>query len=769
MTKRYQQKQEEAEPSTSYDTPLPLHLPAANYYRQSTMAQVGNLSTEIQTVDMTSYITGLGWEEENIIMIDMDAGVSGTKRIDEREGMSELFRLITNDEIGAVACQDEDRLFRDVTQIQVNIFIEACKQHKVLVITPSMIYNFFHEQMGPHHARQFRFKSEMAAEYINSFVIGKLHRSKQRLAMSGRWSGASIPTGYMIDDRKHLPNGIPNEQWRKLEIFEAYAEVIREYWRLFLSFGGHIRTTAQHILEHGPYYPDPAECKPPEGYRVHYRIRQHHGKWCASRNGLRAMLTNAMYLGHWMINGNIVIWDNHPAIIDEETFRQAFNYLSKVNIDGSPNTEWSPNRVNARNSKDSNRPESRPLYAGLVSFQDIDGNWLVAGTIWFNHYQYYRYLGWSKYADKVLWGKKACYIDEKVSEFLLQRLNATFDFDQWEEVLDTYPNKFEQQRQLKQAQLDQLNIVMDNLISSLSSLKNPQMIAEVEKRYEDAQLECNRLKQELEDHTRELAYIERIHSLKDSCEEVLQNWSYMKIEEKRQIVHLLINTIEVKRVDDYGLQICVRWKDGSADEAILPHQSILGDFWLTAEKKKLVELMHGENDQREVARHFPNRTWRAIMRQYVEYSRTIGEYKPRRFKRYFDISETYNDYLNGLTETETAGVDASINMTQDGDSVNSNSTFENGQEEKPSDITSDISSKASDKSPCSGYDRKEENGKMPSGPTSDTSSGVDYHFCSQCPQMSAPVPQRSDVLPPLQSGCSQRSDQYLGTTPTCPP
>ena len=74
---------------------------------------------------------------------------------------SHRFELISNEKIGAVACQDEDRLFRDVTQIQVNIFIEACRVSNVLVLTPTMIYDFANEMTGSFHARQFRFKSEM--------------------------------------------------------------------------------------------------------------------------------------------------------------------------------------------------------------------------------------------------------------------------------------------------------------------------------------------------------------------------------------------------------------------------------------------------------------------------------------------------------------------------------------------------------------------------------------------------------------------------------
>lgn len=52
-----------------------------------------------------------GWPQESIILIDADAGVSGAKKIDERAVMRHLFRLITEQRIGAVACQDGDGLF----------------------------------------------------------------------------------------------------------------------------------------------------------------------------------------------------------------------------------------------------------------------------------------------------------------------------------------------------------------------------------------------------------------------------------------------------------------------------------------------------------------------------------------------------------------------------------------------------------------------------------------------------------------------------------
>ena len=86
--------------------PLPIGRPVAVYYRQSSDAQIGNISTTLQTVDMVEHLVAQGWAREHIIMIDMDAGFSGTKKISERPGMSMLYDLIENNEIGLVAAQD---------------------------------------------------------------------------------------------------------------------------------------------------------------------------------------------------------------------------------------------------------------------------------------------------------------------------------------------------------------------------------------------------------------------------------------------------------------------------------------------------------------------------------------------------------------------------------------------------------------------------------------------------------------------------------------
>jgi hypothetical protein len=528
-----------------------------------------------------------------------------------------------------------------------NIFIEACKQNRVLVITPSMIYNFAHEHMGTLHARQFRWKSEVAAEYISSYIRGKLYHAKQRLTQQGRWTGAPITPGYVIDERKTLPNGSPNENWRKFAIFEPYAEVVREYWNLFLSFGGHIRKTARHIRAHGPYFPDPQQCTPPEGFRIAYRIHRHQGKRCIGKTGLRYLLTNAMYAGHWVVDNRVVIWDNHPAIIEPELFMHAFNYLSDVTLEGLPNPDYRPNYVHARPSLDEKRPEDRPLCLGLMVAQDEDGSWLPVGSVWDSKLGYFNYIHVSRVKDVSLWRKRASYIDDAITGLMLENLRETFDFESWKAELDLYAGDFRRERQGMEAQVEQLKKVMDNLLLSLATLAHPQMIAAAERQYSDAQREHDRLLRELSASREEEQRVEQMERIRDSCERVVDHWPDMNADERRQVVHMFTAKIEAMIVDRRAVHLHIFWQDGSEDEVTLAKQTGNGQYWFTEELDRLVELLLSGADPLSVAAEFPDRTWESIRRQYRQHSRLIGNYRPVNFPRPLPIrnTECYHDYL----------------------------------------------------------------------------------------------------------------------------
>jgi DNA invertase Pin-like site-specific DNA recombinase len=655
MPKRKYQPQKDTDILSASESRLPVERPIAVYYRQSTDAQVGNISTSLQTVDMVAYLRERGWSEDKILMIDMDAGISGTKKIDERPGMSALFRLVTEGRIGAVACQDEDRLFRDVTQIQVNIFIEACRAANVLVITPSMVYDFANEMTGTFHARQFRFKSEMAAEYINAVIRGKLHRSKRRMLMDGYWAGSGMPPGFMVDLRKVLPDGSKNPDWRRYVPFEPYAEVVQEYFRLFLAHAGNVRATVKEIQEKGPFYPDPETCQPPEGYRVLYRMHRYGKGYCPGRTGLVGLLTNAAYIGHWSVNDVIVRWNNHPAIVPVDTFMKAYNYLSEVTLDGKENSSYLNRQQNSRPSLDETRNVERPLCAGMLFSEDA-GVWRTVGTNWVGSLQHYTYVLWgAPPKDRYIWGKKADEVDNAITALVRSKLSITFDREVWSKTLEVFIHEQDQAQQLMLSQIEGLERVMENLIAGLETLTNPDMIRAAQARYEDAKAEYERLSTEITAIDKETNQLQELVRLKDEYGPALENWDQMTRDEKLVIFHAFISRIEAYSVADHGLRLIVRWRDNSTDEVSLGRTATNGKPWSPRDTARLLELIDASAPQIEIASEFPDRKW-SLIRNKAWSLRGRGVLQPR--PKPIKDQESYWEYVERVGEEPVDSMDS---------------------------------------------------------------------------------------------------------------
>lgn len=138
------------------DPQAPVVGNVAIYARGATPAQLTKEPKQVQTDDLINLARNLGYEDTHIFVFEQDNGIPGNTGINERVALSAIVQAIVKDTIHAVLVADEIRLFRDVSEIQLSIFIRLCQDHNAVVITPEMTYDFH----IPTNVKLFRFKCE---------------------------------------------------------------------------------------------------------------------------------------------------------------------------------------------------------------------------------------------------------------------------------------------------------------------------------------------------------------------------------------------------------------------------------------------------------------------------------------------------------------------------------------------------------------------------------------------------------------------------------
>jgi len=597
---------------------LPLGRPAAVYYRQSSEGQIGNIMTTLQTIDMIEHLLDRGWVRENVHMIDADAAVSGTKKIRERKGMSQLYDMIEGGQLGLVAAQDVDRFFRDVTMIETNLFIEACRAHNVQVMTPRMVYDFTHPVMGSSHVKMFREEAQRAADYLEYQIRGRLVKARHSRSAGGMWSGRKILPGFMVDCRAKVDEQ-RNPDFRKYKRFDLYADVTLRYFELFRENNGNLYQTWRYIEHHGPYFPEIIEGMVPEGFKATDHLDRRSlitGRLTPSSTGLEYMLVNVAYIGHWIHMGAVVQWNNHEPIIPLDLFMYAFNRLSPTDFHGEPNPNYVPYRPWIRHDK-AERTAEPPAYAGLVYTDDLpDHPHKRLATIWNSHADKYEYLLNEYPYRSTVWKLRAFILDGLVDEMLLERLRATtIDEAAWAAALASVENVDQSEVRRLKAAIRQAETAKDNIIANLGLLSNAEMVARVQAKFEKSDNEIIELKAELNRIQSGKQQSKSLADARPALELVISRWNEVPSEEKRALFEAFARYIKVTKVTRHTKHATVFWRDGSTSERSTTHKS-LGYFWETADLEKLRAMVEGNVDQWQILREFPDYSWKALQERY---------------------------------------------------------------------------------------------------------------------------------------------------------
>jgi hypothetical protein len=157
--------------------------------------------------------------------------------------MNRLYQLIKQGKVGAVACYDPSRLFRDDTYTQSSTFVDLCHKHKIPVITWTRIY-----WTGRREDKDTLFVKLMEAAKDLQTIMDRLIPAKLRaIEEDGSYGGHAVPMGYILGEET-----IEGDRIRKFYVvYEPHAERIRYLFSRFRELGGNIGKLSRELrVEH---------------------------------------------------------------------------------------------------------------------------------------------------------------------------------------------------------------------------------------------------------------------------------------------------------------------------------------------------------------------------------------------------------------------------------------------------------------------------------------------------------------------------------------
>ncbi len=637
MRKRYVVSNTD-QPTTSHDGELPLDRDCAIYYRQSSLPQTENVSYKIQTEDLPAWALTLGWKPEQVILIDDDQGISGAKGFDERPGLSRLYDLITSRAIGCVICADPDRLSRDHWQILPNVLMKTCEESHVIIKTPAMTFDF----CGPYAAFSrlaFRQSSQMAADFLKTYIRGKMLPARQWLIDRGLYGGGSVCLGYVIgSDGKYQP-------------FPLLAELVQQCLEFVIRNDCNLKRTLGYIEQSSLRFPPRAELEShiPAGTKLVLSPF-----YCGDYQKKRGVLgvpgyqvlqdfcLSAVRLGHWMDRGKVIRWNNHEPILDEHLFFKAFNRLSDVTFTGEPNPHFvaSPSKgrfYNRKPSEPRNEPEPLLKGLGLLVTHDKSGGKCFAHSMWSNKHNRYFY----RVQGDFPWQKEARFVDSQIEQMICLRLSATQAEQIVEAIAKNHTERSKLEKRMKQ-QLTGLAKEKTRISAKFVEDVPPEWIEQARAKYLACGQQEAQIRAKLADLSQENEQDRRIAGLKADLDGLAEHWGCLTREEKVGAIRLVVSSIWVTPKNG-DLRIDLLWKDQgiypnpeTGEKPIGPEYGVFtlpnGEIdllfddtssatmpirrgisgWTSREINCLRSLVAGGADQVEICENLPGRTWRQI-------------------------------------------------------------------------------------------------------------------------------------------------------------
>jgi Resolvase, N terminal domain len=275
-------------------------------------------------------------EEEPLVKLyDEGAGVSGQKRIDEREKLDELYRDMHKGIIGQVVIAREDRLFRNKHMDQVGVFTKLAEEKKIKVIVPPISSASTEERTRVYDFSSYRdlvaFQDKMREAY--GYIEGHvkyMNLCKQNKADKGGFDGRGLPPGFAVKGKK---------QDQEIVIYEPWAKEMRKLALRAQALSWNMGKLTREVAAKAYLFPEIPE-EDQERYILKTNVHHIPGIGYKPRDPytLKDWLKNVMYIGWWQPNLNRpdTIIDHHLPILDYELFAEGYAALTGYTLEGEP-------------------------------------------------------------------------------------------------------------------------------------------------------------------------------------------------------------------------------------------------------------------------------------------------------------------------------------------------------------------------------------------------------------------------------------------------
>jgi DNA invertase Pin-like site-specific DNA recombinase len=632
MPRRFRNDEpEEGQPSGPFQPiQLPTTLNLIVYPRQSTQAQLLHhaTSTEMQTADLIEIGVRYGWLPEKCVIIDDDLGVSGTLSIDERIGLTKVMEQIDQLQSRAVLVVNEDRLFRDETMIQVNVFIKFMRDHNAYVLTPYMVYNF----QERFHVKMFREKAEYAASYITDYVRERLNGARRKKALKGLYDGRPLTPGYRVDYDKKRPDGSENPTYRKYVIYEPHAAVVRQLAQVMYDQDLSVTELYRYAQDNGLIFP-------PWEVWVDSRTRERTnltevagGLFYASLYGLYSMLTNPVYIGYWLLLGRTVQRHNHEPILSESVFKAIFERISYYDLNGGYNTQRQRRRPYPTTRVVRSSEEAGVLLGLLVDVSDETPAPVTYHHQVVNHrdpdaepIMYYVCPEPGQVPPGLRWTLQATVLDKPVSEAFLNRLRCSqvaYDPVLYEQQAAARLAELKHREKVLETQLHEIQEQMEGNLRAMTlrGLTDDEM-AFFLNRKRSLEGELHATENKLETIRSQQQDAQEMGKVFKTLDELLTNWPKLNVRQQRRYLTRFVQMVGIKFSTTGICDLWIYWKN-TFDETL--DAAEIDTLRVRLKRARPTEWTEERNailrdvyllSQVEIMKRLPECTWGAICRQ----------------------------------------------------------------------------------------------------------------------------------------------------------